>query len=188
MKHFAVRVEKSKSSNYDARFVMSSTAEDRDKDTIDPAVYKAHIGKKLIALWQHKSDQPIGFWENLKLQGQDLVGDLKVASTNLGLMVKQLLEEEVPLGASIGFRGRGMPNNAGGIHFTELDLMECSVVSVPANARAIQIAKSFGVDLQSLEEDTSAKSGLTAAPAAIVNARKTIARVNLVRRKNARSS
>lgn len=167
---------------------MSSTAMDRDRDTIDPKAYKANIGKKLIALWQHKSDQPIGFWENLKLQGPDLIGDLKVASTNLGMMIKQLLAEDVPLGASIGFRGNGVPNNNGGIHFTELDLMECSVVSVPANERAIQIAKNFGVDFSSFEEDTSAESGLAAAPAAIVNARKTIARVNLVRRKHARSS
>lgn len=188
MRQITVQVEKSSSSKYDARFVMSATGLDRHQDTIDVEAYGPSLGKKLIALWQHKSDQPFGFWENLRLEGEKLVGDLKTAGTNLGLMVKQLIADEVPLGASIGFMGSGVPNKLGGIHWEELELMECSIVSVPAHPEAMQIAKSFGIDLRSLEEGTSAASGLAASSDAIKKARRAVARANLERRKNANAS
>jgi HK97 family phage prohead protease len=142
-KHLEVSIEKASSDEYDARFVMSASTPDRVKDTIDPEAYKSNLGKKLIALYQHNPDQPLGFWNNLRVESGKLIGDLKVASTNLGMMVKQLIADGVPLGASIGFRGKGEANKIGGIHFKEIELFECSVVSIPAHPRAMQIAKSF---------------------------------------------
>lgn len=141
-----VTIEKAASAEYDARFVMSATTPDRVNDTIEASAYTPNLGKKLIALWQHNQDQPMGYWENLRMDGQKLIGDLKVAGTNLGNMIKQLIADGVPLGASIGFRGKGEPNSKGGIHFKEIQLLECSVVSVPAHPRAMQIAKSFGCE------------------------------------------
>jgi HK97 family phage prohead protease len=123
-KHLAATVEKSEAEGFDARFVMSAVTPDRVKDTIDESAYKANLGKKLIALWQHDHDQPMGYWENLRVEAGKLIGDLKVAGTNLGQMIKQLIADGVPLGASIGFRGKGEPNKAGGIHFKELELLE----------------------------------------------------------------
>jgi HK97 family phage prohead protease len=151
VKNLIVTIEKSTSADYDARFVMSASSPDRVKDTIDPDAYLPNIGKKIIALWQHDSDKPFGFWHNLRVEAGKMIGDLKVSSTNLGLMIKQLLADDVPLGASIGFRGKGDPNKIGGIHFRELDILECSVVSVPAHPRAMQIAKQFDIDLKSIE-------------------------------------
>jgi len=153
IKSLPVTIEKAASSAYDASFVMSAATADRVKDTIDPAAYKASIGQRLIALYQHDPDRPIGFWENLRMAGDTLVGDLKVASTNLGQMIKQLIADGVPLGASIGFRGKGEANKIGGFHFKELELMECSVVSIPAHPRAQILAKQFNIDLQSSEVD-----------------------------------
>ena len=148
IKSLPVTIEKAASSAYDASFVMSAATADRVKDTIDPAAYKSALGSKLIALYQHDPDRPIGFWENLRMAGDTLVGDLKVAGTNLGQMIKQLIADGVPLGASIGFRGKGEQNKAGGIHFKELELMECSVVSIPAHPRAMMLAKSLGIDIE----------------------------------------
>ena len=146
-KQIPVVIEKSNSSGFDAQFVMSATSPDRVKDTIEESAYKPNLGKKLIALWQHNSSQPIGYWENLRVEAGKLIGDLKVSSINLGQMVKQLIADGVPLGASIGFQGNGEQNKQGGIHFREITLLECSVVSVPAHPKAMQIAKSFGFDL-----------------------------------------
>lgn len=165
-KYLPVEIEKSSSDEFDARFVMSASTPDRVNDTIDKAAYRAINITKLIALWQHKNDQPIGYWTNVKAEGDRLVGHLKLSATNLGLMIKQLIADGVPLGASIGFRGAGEPNKKGGIHFNEIELMECSVVSVPAHPRAMQIAKSYGleefVDVQSSDADEcEAVSGLT---------------------------
>ncbi len=61
-------------------------------------------------------------------------------------MVKQLLADGVPLSSSIGFRGKAEANDFGGMHFKTLELLECSIVSVPAHPRAVQIAKSFGLE------------------------------------------
>ena len=153
IKSLPVTIEKAASSAYDASFVMSAATADRVKDTIDPAAYKSALGSKLIALYQHDPDRPIGFWENLRMAGDTLVGDLKVAGTNLGQMIKQLIADGVPLGASIGFRGKGEQNKAGGVHFKELELLECSVVSIPAHPRAQILAKQVNIDLQSSEVD-----------------------------------
>jgi HK97 family phage prohead protease len=146
-KHLDVTIEKAASSEFDARFVMSATSPDRVKDTIEESAYAASIGKRIVALWQHDSDKPFGYWENLQVKSGKLIGDLKAAGTNLGQMIKQLIADGVPLGASIGFRGTGEPNKIGGIHFKSIELLECSVVSVPAHPMAMQIAKSYGIDL-----------------------------------------
>ena len=162
-KHLPVLIEKSDTEGYDARFVMSASTPDRVKDTIAPKAYEANVGKKIIALWQHDPDKPMGYWENVKMVGDKLVGDLKISSTNLGKMIKQLILDDVPLGASIGFRGAGNNNKEGGIHFTKVDIFETSVVSIPAHPRAMQIAKSFGleefVEVQSSDDSDTAASG-----------------------------
>lgn len=180
-KSLDVVIEKAASSEYDARFIMSASTPDRVKDTIEPKAYEPNLGKSLIALYQHDPDRPIGRWDNLRVEAGKLIGDLKVASTNLGLMIKQLIADGVPLGASIGFRGKGEPNKVGGIHFKELELFECSVVSIPAHPRAMQIAKSFGVELQSsesgsnsVESDHQPEAVVDRAKAAILSANKTI--------------
>jgi HK97 family phage prohead protease len=146
-KHLPVTIEKAdKSTGYDARFVMSAATPDRVRDTIEPSAYKSAARvDKLIALWGHDPDRPIGFWTDLKADGDRLTGYIKLAGTNLAQMVKQLIEDGVPLASSIGFRGKGEPNKEGGIHFKSLELLECSIVSVPAHPRAQQIAKSFGL-------------------------------------------
>lgn len=147
----AVVVKKADVSGFDAQFIMSASSPDRVKDTIDPKAYpKAIQGvSKLIALWQHNTDFPIGYWANMSAKATQLNGYIKLASTGMAQFVKQLLDDEVPVGASISFRGRGELNDIGGIHYKEISLLECSIVSVPAHPRAVQIAKSFGITLPS---------------------------------------
>ena len=134
----------------DGQWIMGHVGLDRDHDTISPKAFTDALklaGNKLVALWQHKHDQPIGKWENLKYEDGSLIGDLKIAGTNLGKMVKQLLSDDVPLGASIGFLPTDWePNDHGGAHIKQMTLLETSVVSVPANPRAVMIAKHFFPD------------------------------------------
>ena len=186
-KNFHVEVSKSEDSNYDGVFIMSASTPDRVNDTIDPKAYdSASRQSKLIALWQHDPDRPIGYWQRMQRSGDTLKGYLKIADTNLGKMIKQLIADGVPLGASIGFRGKGEPNKKGGIHFNSIELMETSIVSIPAHPRAMQVAKAYNLEefLDSDEsnvavEDQSA-SGLhleeirTRSKAAIIKANKTL--------------
>lgn len=163
---------------FDARFIMSAATVDRDKDTIDPKAYGPTIKRrKILALFNHDPDRPIGYWANMQGVDDTLTGYIKLAGTNLGQMLKALLDDDVPLGASIAFRGGGKPNSMGGVHFDAMDIFECSIVAIPAHPRAQRIAKSFGIDL-------SSKSGLyVPAPvsglkaASIAKARKALARV-----------
>jgi HK97 family phage prohead protease len=150
---YPVTLEKATTEDYDARFVMSAASPDRVADTIDPKAYEPYIGQKLIALWQHAHDKPFGYFHDMEVRGGRLIGKLKAAGTNLGQMIKQLIADGVPLGASIGLRGEGEPNKQGGIHFKTLELLECSVVSVPAHPRAVMLAKQLDIEIQFKDEN-----------------------------------
>lgn len=149
-------VEKANKADYDAKFIMSATSPDRVKDTIAPEAYVGAIAgmKKLIALWLHDQDKPIGYWADLEAKATNLTGYLKLSSTGMGQFVKQLLLDEIPMGASVGFRGKGDWKQDGGIHYTSMNLLECSIVSVPAHPKAVQIAKAYGIDLSSNTDDS----------------------------------
>ena len=160
---YPVVIEKADRNGYDAKFIMSATSPDRVKDTIDPEAYKGAIAgvKKLIALWQHNTDTPIGYWADMEAKATNMTGYLKLATTGMAQFVGQLLADGVPVGASISFRGKGELNDIGGIHYKTISLLECSIVSVPAHPKAVQIAKAFGVDLPSNAIDPYA-SGMSA--------------------------
>lgn len=145
LKHYPLTLEKSAAPEYDARFILSAATPDRVKDTIDPKAYAPNLGKRVAALWSHDREKlPIGYWDNLKVMADQLVGDLKLSSIPLGQMVKTLLKDGVPLMASIGFRGKGEPLDNGGVHFTQVELLETSLVVVGAHPRAVQIQKQYG--------------------------------------------
>lgn len=176
--NFYATIKKADSTDNDGRWVMAAVTPDRVKDTFEPSAFVQAIkslSDKLIALWQHDTSAPLGYWHNLTYKSGQILGDLKIAETNLGKMVKQLLSDGVPLGASIGFRGTGDLNDIGGIHFDDIELLETSIVSVPANPKAQQILKSFGVDLPSIVETkrpVTSDDVYTKAQAAILAANK----------------
>jgi HK97 family phage prohead protease len=149
-KSLPITIEKSASTEFDGSWVISSDAVDRVGDVISTTALKKLVGTEIICLWQHNADQPVGKWANLRMNGTKLVADLKLAETNLGKMIKALLDIDTPLGASVGFRGRGKPREKGGILFDAIELLETSIVSVPCNRDALQIAKSF--DLEAMIE------------------------------------
>jgi HK97 family phage prohead protease len=150
----SIPAEITKSVDGSYRFIMSSVAKDRTNDTIDEKAYAPNLGKRFPALFNHDANKIVGTWENLNVKSGKLIGDLKIAtSTGLGKMIKALLDDGVPLGASVGFRGKGAPNDFGGTAFSEVELLETSIVSIPCNSQAMQIAKSFSADVQSSDID-----------------------------------
>jgi HK97 family phage prohead protease len=160
-KQIVVGVTKAADSSYDGTFIISSTSRDRDGDNISLNALKNAAGNlkdDLICLWQHKSDAVCGAWKNVRLNGNTLIADLKIATgTNLGKMVKALLDADVPLRASIGFMGVGKYDEKNkGITWDEIELMETSLVSVPSNPEARRIAKSFGIEMEAIAEKNEA--------------------------------
>ena len=168
-------IEKSNREDYDARFILSAATPDRVRDTIDPNAYAAAAKgiEKLIALFNHDADKIVGYWSELQSVKDTLTAYIKFFHKDWGAMVKEMLDFGIPLGASIGFQGKGDYQDNGGIHFKEIELLETSIVAVPAHPRAQQIAKSYGLDLSSLSIDpvdlTSATSGTDYEPSQIIS-------------------
>lgn len=157
-KHCHLEVVKADKDLFDAAFIISATSLDRDKDTIDKSALQnvASTKEKLIALWQHKHEEIVGYWANFSFDGSALKSYIKFASTQLGQYAKTLIDDGVPLGASVGFRAFDADkNDDGGYHFKGIDLFECSIVSVPANPMAYQVAKSMGIDESRITFDLS---------------------------------
>jgi HK97 family phage prohead protease len=177
-----------KSNDDQIHFIMSATTVDRDGDSIEKSAYDSATKiDKLPALFNHQADKPFGYWKDIRVVADTLKGTLVTASTNLGKMIKQLIDDGVPLSSSIGFRGKGDRKKNGGIHFKELELLECSVVSIPAHPRAVQVAKSH--DLAEYVESQSSTDNITGESAEIVEktllkSKAAILAVNKLRKKS----
>ena len=177
-KHFqTVQIEKAAAgSAYNATFVMSASGPDRVNDTIDVKAYQKNVGKIIPALFGHNHEKIIGAWENLRLEGDRLIGDLRTAGTGLGKMVAQLLADNIPISASIGFSGKGSRNDKGGMHFKELDIYECSIVAVPCHAsaqriKALEIAREYGFEDELLIDEPQSEEQLLEKQARAIDAK-----------------
>lgn len=126
--------------------------EDSDADIIEPGAFKRTIDQKKGAipiLYQHDTERPIGIGLDmtekdfgLAVRGQ-LAMDVQLARETRSLMQLGALR-----GLSIGFRiPKGGAKQEGKIrHIKEVDLVEYSVVTFPANTRA-QVETIKSVDL-----------------------------------------
>jgi len=126
-------------------FVMSSSAIDRQGDIVMPeGIDISHFKKNPIALWSHNSNFPIGTWENIRVEGSKLLGDLKLAAAGTSKLIdelRSLVEQRILKAVSIGFGvDEAVPiKQTGGYKFTKTRLLECSLVSVPANQQALRV-------------------------------------------------
>ena len=106
-------LKKSDNPDFDATFVMSAATLDRAGDTIDVKAYSDVIKStdKIIALFNHCPDKICGYWSDLKVKGDTLVGSIKLFHKDWGAMCKEMLDFGIPLGASLGFIGEGLHRN-----------------------------------------------------------------------------
>jgi HK97 family phage major capsid protein/HK97 family phage prohead protease len=142
-------------------FVASTDAVDRMGDVIDQNGWKlADFRKNPIALWMHNHEAPIGVWENIKVEAGKLVAKLKLAALGTNAtadMVRALIEQRILRAVSVGFLpieyepikdAKGQ--STGGYRFTKVDLLEISVVSVPAQPEALALAQAKGMSATDL--------------------------------------
>lgn len=135
-------------------FVLSDATVDRYGDTIDPDGWDLSWFKKNpIALFGHSSSFPIGTWSNIRVEGGKLIAKLNLAARGTSARIDELIglvEQGVLRAVSVGFIPRkSEPINPDepykGLRFLEQELLETSLVSVPANPAALQLAKSMNV-------------------------------------------
>ncbi|WEK05759.1 MAG: phage major capsid protein [Candidatus Devosia phytovorans] len=133
-------------------FVLSDATVDRYGDIIDPNGWDLKAFKKNpIALFGHSNDFPIGTWSNLRVEGGKLIGRLVLATKGTSARIDELInlvEQGILRAVSVGFIPKKWePLDAkepyAGQRYLSQELIETSLVSVPANPAALQLAKSM---------------------------------------------
>ncbi len=135
-------------------FVLSDATVDRYGDSIVANGWDlASFERNPIALFGHSHDYPIGRWSDLRVEGGKLIGRLNLAARGTSARIDELIglvEQGILRAVSVGF----MPKKAepidpgkpyAGQRYLEQELLETSLVSVPANPAALAVAKSMQV-------------------------------------------
>ena len=110
-------------------------------DTIKPGAFKRTLSKRSSGpsmFWNHDPGQPIGVWTELveDARGLRVKGQL-VTETVKGAEALALLKVGAISGLSIGFRAlRSERGPNGGRVLTEIELVEISLVTLPAASKA----------------------------------------------------
>jgi HK97 family phage prohead protease len=135
-------------------FTISDSDSDRVKDTINVHGWDTvNFLKNPVVLWGHESwDLPIGKASNLRVEGQSLMATAEFAVNEYPLAdtVLKLLKGQYLNAVSVGFKPIEWTYNDHGIDFIKQELLEFSVVSIPANPNALAVARSKGIATQAL--------------------------------------
>lgn len=133
-------------------FIMSDASVDRYGDVIAADGWQlGNFRKNPVALFSHDSRFPIGTWSDTKVINSELRGRLTLMPpvTDRLREIHAALQANVLRAVSVGFHAiEAEPlkdSKVGGIHFLRSELVECSLVAVPANANALQVAKSLNL-------------------------------------------
>ena len=135
---------------------MSDDSVDRMGDVIDPAGWQlGSIKTAPPVLYNHNKDEQIGSWRDIRKVGNQLVGRIVWADLThfpKGKYIRDLVRGGHLRTVSVGFRPlarqpltKEANKEFGPFRFTKSELLECSLVTVPANQNAIAIAKSLNL-------------------------------------------
>lgn len=131
------------------RFTISTGAVDRDNDTINPRGWQLDAYRKNpVVLWAHDyGSLPLAKALDVRVDGDRLVSVAEFADHAMADTVLRLIDGEFLRATSVGFRPIRSARNAerGGTDFMEQELLEFSIVPVPANAEALRHLKAAGL-------------------------------------------
>jgi HK97 family phage prohead protease len=106
-----------------------------------------------VMLAQHDANKPIGSWSSIQVKGGQLEATGEFAPEGISEIADEycaLAKAGIIRAVSVGFLPISYePMRGGGLRFTKWDLVELSLVSVPANPNALITERSFrgaGVD------------------------------------------
>ena len=142
-------------------FTLSDESIDRMGDIISADGWDLQsFNKNPIALFNHSPNAVIGTWRNLRVQDRALRGHLVLAPKGISPRVDEiraLVEAGILKAVSVGFReieSEDRKDESGrwaGYRFIKQELVETSLVSVPANPNALAVAKSLKISPQTLD-------------------------------------
>lgn len=111
---------------------------DRVGDVINRGAFQKAIAP-IPMLASHDQRDTVGVWDQIEETAEGLMvkGRLLVNDVSRAAEVRALIKAGAMTGLSIGFQSRkAMPRRSGGRNISELDLLEISVVAVPAHPGA----------------------------------------------------
>ncbi len=141
------------------QFTISTGSVDRDKDTVNPDGWKlAAYKKNPVVQWAHDyKAPPIARAPKIKIQDGKLVSTAEFVPGEVypfAEMIFQMVKGGFLNATSVGFHASKWNFNEDrrGVDFLEQELLEFSVVPVPANPEALVEARSAGIDVEPLKE------------------------------------
>lgn len=135
-------------------FILSDATPDSFGDIVEPSGWDLRrFRKNPIALFGHSSSFPVGKWADVRVEDGKLKGKLDMAKPGTSYRLdelRRLIEQGILRAVSVGFRSiKAEPLEAdrpgGGLRFLKQELLECSLVSVPANPAALAVARSLKI-------------------------------------------
>jgi HK97 family phage prohead protease/HK97 family phage major capsid protein len=140
-------------------YVLSDGTIDRYQTVIEPSGWQlSNFLKNPIALFNHDKNFVIGKWKNVRVENNQLRGNLELLPAGISPRLDEIraaVEAGALKGTSVGFLK--LPNGVeplrgveGGLRYTKQELAEASLVSVPGNANALQIARSLNLSREGM--------------------------------------
>ena len=142
------------SPGHGVEFILSDATPDRMGDVIEADGWDLdNFQKNPVALFNHNSDFPIGRWANLRVANGRLRGHLQLAPEGTSPRIdeiRRLVDADILRAVSVGFvPKKSVPlsneKNARGLRFIQSELVETSLVSIPANPNALAVARSLNI-------------------------------------------
>lgn len=136
-------------------FVISDGSLDRHGTRINPRGWElSNFKRHPIALFGHSGGFPIGSWSNVRVDGDRLVGRLVFAEKGTSPRIDELaslVEQGILRAVSVGFSPLeyGVPGKSD-YDYERQELLEVSLVSVPSNPNALQVARSLRISPETL--------------------------------------
>jgi HK97 family phage prohead protease len=121
------------------KFLASTSSIDRQGDSIDQSGWELiNFKKNPVLLWAHRYDElPIGKVVDIQITERGLEADVVFADHQKAQEVKALVDDGALSTVSVGF----IPKERNGNIITRAELLEISIVPVPANQEAILLSK-----------------------------------------------
>jgi hypothetical protein len=141
-------------------FVISSEEPDLVGDVIVQSGMRP-VSDRVPAQIDHsgKMADVIGHWQGFRIEGSKTLADLHLLDPGVSKaadLVRAMMDAGLRLAASVGFMAEKVePTGRGrGMRYLKSLLTEVSVVVTPCHPQALQLAKSFGIDLADASDDS----------------------------------
>jgi HK97 family phage major capsid protein/HK97 family phage prohead protease len=135
------------------KFILSDDSVDRYGDIIVQSGWDLRAYRRNpVVLFGHNPDDAecvIGKCLDIGVVGRQLVGTVQFASHPQAQLVYNLVNAGFINSTSVGFipiKYTAAPGNSGGMIFQECELLEISIVPIPANANCVALGKRLGMN------------------------------------------